>query len=1358
MSIEPDARQNPYPGPRSFRKGETLYGRSRETRELLDLLIAERILLLYSPSGAGKTSLIQAALIPELEQEGFRVLPPMRPGLEPPEQSAATQTRFIASLLSSLEKELESNFEFSAGSSLEDALTLLSSPEEGWGGDVLIFDQFEEVLTIDPADLAAKSAFFQQIGQVLRDRQRWALFAIREEFIAGLDPYRRFIPTRFAATYRLEPLDRTAAMQAMQAPAEMAGVTFTDEAASQLADDLRLVRVQLPDGSTKTVPGRYVEPVQLQVVCRRLWNGLSPTDTTIDVDDVATVGDVDDALRSYYAETVAAVSADMNVRERVIRDWVDANLITGMGIRGQVLMGATESKSLDNNVIWRLVGAHLVRAEQRRGATWFELAHDRLIDPVVQDNTAWRVAHLSALQRQAALWNAEGRPDGLLLQGDALEESEHWARDHEDALLDYETDFLSACIRARSQREQEQRLARRMRWLAISAALFALFATIAAFQAWNQSQAANQARQETEAALFVSETAEAKAQVALQQAQEAQETAQAERDRAQEQARIALSRKIAADAQTALGAGQDGILLSVGAWQVTDTAEARNTVSEALATWRGRGILGPHERQVRGAQFSPDGQLVATSARDTVHLWEIDGEHRTLALRGHTEDITDLAWSPDGTFVATAGRDGTGRLWDAETGRELWQIPVPGGAMSLAFHPDGHTIAFGAQDGPVLLNQVPTGEEIVTLPKLGWGFPVKMHFSPDGESLAAAYSDDAARIWRGDQVTELKGHGTIVWDVAWSPDGRQLVSLGNDDTLRLWDVETGEQLAVTDDGRELEHRVWFSPDGRYVTATSRARVAYLWDLADPEQPLHILPGHAEAVTMANFSPDGKQLATASFDGSSILWDVETRSQLARLTGHTERLWWASFSPDGRFVITTSDDATARLWDANAHLGGELAARAFSRPVRFAGYSPGGDAIVALHENRLIHWNLSNGDEVDLEIDQPDMPAAAVTPSGDALAVADHQGTVRLWNPATGMLLWEIPAQNGTLVHDLAFDPAGEILALARQDGTVELWNVDSGQRLDAQHVHSRDTYAVAFSPDGNWLASGGADATIGLWEWRSGAARKQLRTTSGVFRDLAFSPDGRLLAAADDNTGVLVWDMETPDSWQMKLAVDTPVRDMAFGPDSETLALAHESGNITLVKWRVGARTTLLGHQGWVESLAFSPDGQTLLSAGHDGTVRVWPATTEGLVELACQRVDGSARLGEMASGPLIDPEVEICPESDIVRWIESERMPQPGPPVDSSELLPQPELPIIYYFEAHPHSSIEGERAITLIWHGANAREIHLHDPAKENTGVTSPDTRQIAPLETTEYRLEVKNDQGTVERILTVTRVDNE
>jgi hypothetical protein len=368
MASTTATRTNPYVGPRSFTTGETLYGRDRETKKLLNLLIAERIVLLYSPSGAGKTSLVQAALLPRLIEEGFAVLPVIRVSAEPPvsqppanaiaddallrmlldgmptpakpngnghtlrAESTGLRTespsingssalspqssvlnRYILSVLLSLEEGLPDEQQMPLGQLI--GMTLPAYLEQriaangAADGVVLLFDQFEEILTVDPTDQDAKHAFFVQLGEALRDRRLWALFAMREDYLAPLDPYLRHIPTRFSTTFRLDLLEEKAARQAMQQPARKMGVIFADAAASALADDLRRVLVQRPDGSMEQQLGPYVEPVQLQVVCHRLWSQLPPDDTEIGVADVAAVGDVDSALTAYYVERVAATAA-----------------------------------------------------------------------------------------------------------------------------------------------------------------------------------------------------------------------------------------------------------------------------------------------------------------------------------------------------------------------------------------------------------------------------------------------------------------------------------------------------------------------------------------------------------------------------------------------------------------------------------------------------------------------------------------------------------------------------------------------------------------------------------------------------------------------------------------------------------------------------------------------------------------------------------------------------------------------------------------------------------------------------------------------------------------------------------------
>lgn len=275
---------NPYVGPRSFSKSDTLYGRDRELRILNDRLIAERIVLLHSPSGAGKTSLVQAGLIPQLMLDGFFVHPIIRVNAEYPVDlvkstdkinSLRSPNPYIFSTLLSLEEryppEERTKLNRLARLSIGDYLALRSLEDQRDGPEFLVFDQFEEILSIDPNDRLAKTAFFRQLRTVLRNRNRWALFVMRTDYVGALEPYVRNIPTYFSNTFHLELLGEKAAKEAIQQPARKAGVEFADSAAQKLVDDLRRVQVQHMDGSVQIQLGLYVEPVQLQVVCYRMW-------------------------------------------------------------------------------------------------------------------------------------------------------------------------------------------------------------------------------------------------------------------------------------------------------------------------------------------------------------------------------------------------------------------------------------------------------------------------------------------------------------------------------------------------------------------------------------------------------------------------------------------------------------------------------------------------------------------------------------------------------------------------------------------------------------------------------------------------------------------------------------------------------------------------------------------------------------------------------------------------------------------------------------------------------------------------------------------------------------------------------
>ena len=454
--------ENPFVGPRSIPTGKPLFGRDREVRDLFRVLVADRIVLLHGPSGCGKSSLVNAGLIPRLapprsRRKGYTVWPIIRLNTEPPaDREALAIDRYTLSALAMLAAE-----RVKQGAVTPEALRGMSFCDffaaHADGGleatdQVLIFDQFEEVLTTDPNDTAGKEAFFEGLGQLLKYPGFHALFSIRDEFVGALEPYRKLIPRGFETRFRLDLLGQDEAIKAIVGPTEETPAPITPDAAGVLVGELSKTKVRR-GGKLVEEPGPYVEPVQLQVVCYRLWENHHAAGPIGEDLVRGEAGDVDSALADFYAAGVAAVLAKVpNLSERRIREWCEQRLITAQGTRGQVQEGDEADPSLPPQAIDALIDARIVRAEERRGLTWYELAHDRLIEPVRKSNSAWGEARLQPWQRRAALYEKQRQSSlhsrsslaELLLTGHELAEARHWADSHAEEISNSEIRFLGA--------------------------------------------------------------------------------------------------------------------------------------------------------------------------------------------------------------------------------------------------------------------------------------------------------------------------------------------------------------------------------------------------------------------------------------------------------------------------------------------------------------------------------------------------------------------------------------------------------------------------------------------------------------------------------------------------------------------------------------------------------------------------------------------------------------------------------------------------------------------------------------------------------------------------------------------------
>jgi hypothetical protein len=355
-----DHIRNPYVGPRTFTTAERhlFFGRTREARDLLALVVSERLVLFYAQSGAGKSSLINTNLIPGLQAEGFEVLPVGRVSGQTGE-GVQPDNIFAYNLLLDLHQadQIPATLATMSLSNFLDNLVLHNGtfvydeqyayPEdEELKPRVLIIDQFEEILTTHQEQWGHRTGFFKQLNQALQaDEQLWVVLTMREDYVAALDPFVDYLPGRLRARYYMQRMDYQAALQAIQRPADLGGRSFTPEAARMLADNLRQIKGH-------EVLGQFVEPVQLQVVCYQLWENLQHRPAgEITPQDLQEVGNVDDALAQFYEQALAQATAETGQSEAQLRNWFETKLITEAGTRGSVYRGAEETAGISTQIV-----------------------------------------------------------------------------------------------------------------------------------------------------------------------------------------------------------------------------------------------------------------------------------------------------------------------------------------------------------------------------------------------------------------------------------------------------------------------------------------------------------------------------------------------------------------------------------------------------------------------------------------------------------------------------------------------------------------------------------------------------------------------------------------------------------------------------------------------------------------------------------------------------------------------------------------------------------------------------------------------------------------------------------------------
>src|SRR6266567_3080347 len=1142
---------------------DRFFGRNEEIGELVDKLKRQRLIAIVADSGAGKSSLAQAGLIPAFRggalsdaagrEPGDRLwhVVGMRPRRDPIEGLKRGGTEAAERLGRSPEQCAAVRKRIDAVDPSETAYAIRCDLPVGRTETLLIVDQFEELLT--ETGQAQRGPFVDLLLALAAAAGFRIVLTLRADHFNLCRPlaklYEHLTRDGYDAVLRLRRITDAGIAEAVRNPLRLAGHTDVSEQDAVIASIRR------------DVSDRAGDLALVQMALYAMWQKHRADHVDLLV-AYSQLGGVAGAL-AHEAEHVRTQRFDAT--ERVLLGPIFVRLVR-LGETGGATRRAADLADFEGP--GRALIAKLATEECGRllfaGEKSVEVAHEALITqwPWLQNTLNEASGDMRVLDRlmdKARRWNTIGsRGAEHLATGAERQEFTALIKRHQDWLSGVEGEFVASSDRAyaadeQRKREEEQRKqhdAERQRAMAKGLAATAavlVIALIAVAWFWRGAKVQFDRLQFLQSRFLADfanqRTRDGDAGTAMLLALEALPDIRSGRERPlAHEAEVALFKAYQSLQESVVLKGHKGVVRSA-----TFTPDGRRVVTASddntARVWDAENgellaILEGHTEPVLTAALSPNGRHVVTSSADnTARLWNVETGKQSALLQGHSDIVRSAAFSADGRRVVTASDDHTARVWDAQTGKQTAILEGHDGRVrSAAFSPDGRHVLTASDDTTARLWDAETGKLIVNK---GHTQPLRSAvFSPDGTHIIATTSrGNTARLWNlesGNSAVlqgnfrDLQGHSGAIGGAAFSRDGQLVVTASDDKTARIWDAQTGRQVAVLGDHGGAMNSAAFSPDGRYIVTASDDRTARLWD-AGTGKPAAVFKGHLDMVWSAAFSPDGSRILTTSSDGTARLWSVKIGEASVILDGHASRVEGAAFAPDGRRVVTASDDSTARIWDART--GNHTAIlKGHNGPVRSAVFSPDGRHVVTASDDKSARiWDAQTAKEtVVFKGHSAVVRSAVFSPVGRHVVTASDDKTARVWDAQTGnqMIVFE---GHTAVVWSAAFSSDGEHVVTASDDKTARVWDAQTGRPTALLEGHEAQVSKAAFSPNGRLVLTASSDNTARLWQADTGKLAAVLRGHTGSVWNSAFSPDGKeVVTASDDNTARL-WDVETGD-------------------------------------------------------------------------------------------------------------------------------------------------------------------------------------------------------------------------------------
>lgn len=1074
---------------------------------------SRRFLAVIGPSGSGKSSLVRAGLLPELQKDGL-------PG------SSQWQREIIT-----------------PGSTPKAELVRAIARHPDRQPYVLFIDQFEELFTLCPREEEQRE-FLALLNQEATDpnRETRVVIAMRGDFLDRCARYQESAdlinqtqPTTFVVTPLTDAQLAARLEEVIVKPAAMHGVSFAPGLVWQIISEVLDQLGAMP---------------LLQFALTELWETCIPDPHAapeLTWDGYRTIGGVKGALQR-RADTFyqGLTQSDRAFLPQLLLQLVqigDEGELTRRHAHWEDLRQLASHEQLDRLISQMTDQRFLVAGEDT-----IEVAHESLLTeaPLIRnwiEENRERIRLRDRFERNCREWHEQGKSPDYLLNRGRLDAVEDWIAKDQPALSDKETEFLQQSRELRDREVSELKrlnaaandklkLEKQRTRLAIASLLSITVLSIFGAVQWRTAD-----RNQVEALLTAS---------------------RAEFDKNRD------------SLDTMIVAVQAGQALQRSIW-FRNNPDLQARAMEALAAannWvRERNRWQAHANNINSVVFSPDldpaNQILATGGGDKViKLWRRDGTELGT-LTGHKDDITTIDFSADGQTIVTADYSGVIKRWqrngtplDDPKHPNLSKAPT---VWSLSVSPTDGAIAAAYGDGTIALwNQQGKFQNAWK----GHQKPIySVQFSPNGQTISTASEDGTIKLWTrsgSSPIATLSGHKAMVYSAKFSPDGQKLVSASQDQTAIVWDRTTGKPLATLKGHTSDVFDAVFSPDGKTLATASRDNTIKLWNLQG--RLLSTLQGHTDRINRLSFNRDGTLFASVSNDKTVRLWQPKQSGVLP--IQHSNRVSRISFKPDGKQLVSVDEFThTILLWNRN---GDYL--QQWKQPKRISdvNFSPDGQRLAISDRAGNISLQLLTAQSPQPLGKHEAAMSVNFDPSGTTIVSAGFDQTIKLWS-VNGNFIRSIP--NNLPLYYARFSPDGATIGAALEDGTAKLWQRDGTLKATLKgHQPNASALSISFSPDGQQLTTASVDGTAILWSATGKLIRQLKGHTARVVGAEFQPPGGQIIATASDDRSIKLWTRNGQLTTTL-VGHRQPINSIRFSPDGKLLATASDDGTVLL--WQV---------------------------------------------------------------------------------------------------------------------------------------------------------------------------------------------